>query len=196
MIILHLNVQCSQFWLLLFVGRSVELDHVWPSFIHDFFQIKSIGIIPLEQFQEVVLADVYEMPKQISKDLAFSYFWSVFRLHVRQILFLLILFWYSLSWLLLGHIFHMAWPFVCFFVARDLNCWKCCCECAMRSSLWRLIVPLSSWRSRWKRQWSKSGRTTYLLFVSTFLFIILPLAWFSSRKSKFITTWILNWRCS
>jgi hypothetical protein len=37
----------------------MELDHVQPNLIHDFFQIKFIGIIPLEQFEEVLPIDVY-----------------------------------------------------------------------------------------------------------------------------------------
>jgi hypothetical protein len=32
----------------LYLCRSVELDHVKPSLVHEFFRIQSIGIIPLE----------------------------------------------------------------------------------------------------------------------------------------------------
>jgi hypothetical protein len=38
----------------------MKLNHVQPNFIHAFFQIKSIDIIPLEQFQEVLLPYVYK----------------------------------------------------------------------------------------------------------------------------------------
>jgi len=42
------------------VCRSVDFDHVKPSLVHDFFWIKSIGKIQLEQFQNVLLVDVYK----------------------------------------------------------------------------------------------------------------------------------------
>jgi hypothetical protein len=38
----------------------MELDHIKPSLIHEFFIIQSIGIIPLEQFKEVLLIGVYK----------------------------------------------------------------------------------------------------------------------------------------
>jgi hypothetical protein len=41
-----------------FMIRFVELDHVWPNVIHEFFRIQSIGIIPLKQFQDVLPMDV------------------------------------------------------------------------------------------------------------------------------------------
>ncbi len=42
----------------------MEFDHVQPSLMHDFFQIQSIGIILLEQFQKCSLNDCFqEMPK-------------------------------------------------------------------------------------------------------------------------------------
>jgi len=62
----------------------------------------------------------------------------------------------------------------------------------MRSSPRRLIAPPSSLKNKWKRQWSWSGRTTTLLFASTFMCVILPLTLISSRKSKFIMTWTLD----
>jgi hypothetical protein len=34
--------------------RSIELDHVKPSLVHEFFQIQNIGMIPLHQFKEVI----------------------------------------------------------------------------------------------------------------------------------------------
>jgi hypothetical protein len=43
-----------------FMARFVELDHVWPNVIHEFFRIQSIGIIPLKQFQDVLPMDVYK----------------------------------------------------------------------------------------------------------------------------------------
>jgi len=38
----------------------MELDHVKPNLVHEFFIIQLIRIIPLEQFKEVLLADVYK----------------------------------------------------------------------------------------------------------------------------------------
>jgi hypothetical protein len=38
----------------------MELDHVKPNLVHELFWIQSIGIIPLEQFKEVLLAKVYK----------------------------------------------------------------------------------------------------------------------------------------
>jgi len=78
------------------------------------------------------------------------------------------------------------------FQLLEMSLWKC----TMSSSPWRLIVPPSNLRNRWRRQWSKSRRTTTLLFASTFLCVILPLAQIFSSKSKFIMTWIQNQRCS
>jgi len=78
------------------------------------------------------------------------------------------------------------------FQLLEMSMWRC----IMKSSPWRLIVPPSSLRNGWKRQWSRLRRTTTLLFASTFLCVILPLAWISSKKSKFIMTWTSNWRCS
>jgi hypothetical protein len=40
--------------------RLVELDHIKPNFVHEFFQIQLIGIIHLEQFKEVLSINVYK----------------------------------------------------------------------------------------------------------------------------------------
>jgi hypothetical protein len=37
----------------------MELDHIKPNLVHEFFKIQSIGIIPLEQFKEVLRIEVY-----------------------------------------------------------------------------------------------------------------------------------------
>ncbi len=74
----------------------------------------------------------------------------------------------------------------------DMSLWRC----IMRSSSWRMITPPSSLRSGWKRQWNWLGRTTTLFFANTFICVISPLAWISSKKSKFIMTWTSNRRCS
>ncbi len=51
-------------------------------------------------------------------------------------------------------------------------------------------------RSIWKGQRIKSKRTIIPHFASTFFFFILPFVQISWRKSKFITIWTLNQRCS
>jgi hypothetical protein len=38
----------------------MEPDHVKPNLVHEFFRIQSIGIIPLEQFKEVLPIEVYK----------------------------------------------------------------------------------------------------------------------------------------
>jgi hypothetical protein len=38
----------------------MELDHIKPNLVHEFFIIQSIGIIPLEQFKEVLPIEVYK----------------------------------------------------------------------------------------------------------------------------------------
>jgi hypothetical protein len=38
----------------------MELNHVKPNLVHEFFIIQSIGIIPLEQFKEVLSIEVYK----------------------------------------------------------------------------------------------------------------------------------------
>jgi hypothetical protein len=38
----------------------VEFDHVRPSLVHEVFWIQSINIIPLKQFQNVLIMDVYK----------------------------------------------------------------------------------------------------------------------------------------
>jgi hypothetical protein len=38
----------------------MELDRIKPSLVHEFFKIQSIRIIPLEQFKEVLQAEVYK----------------------------------------------------------------------------------------------------------------------------------------
>jgi hypothetical protein len=38
----------------------MELDHVKPRLVHEFFKIQSIGIIPLEEFKEMLPAKVYK----------------------------------------------------------------------------------------------------------------------------------------
>jgi hypothetical protein len=40
--------------------KSVELDHVKPNLVHENFKIQLIGIIPLEQFKEILLPKVYK----------------------------------------------------------------------------------------------------------------------------------------
>jgi hypothetical protein len=39
---------------------SIELDHVKPNLVHDFFRIHNIGKIPLQQFKDVVSFDMYK----------------------------------------------------------------------------------------------------------------------------------------
>ncbi len=77
------------------MGKYVELDHVRPNLIHEFFQINSIGIIPLEKFQEVLLANVYKKCQSKSwktrHSLTFETFFD-YMYKVSQILFLFILF--------------------------------------------------------------------------------------------------------
>jgi hypothetical protein len=38
----------------------MELDHVKPNLVHENFKIQLIGIIPLEQLNEVLLIEVYK----------------------------------------------------------------------------------------------------------------------------------------
>jgi hypothetical protein len=33
---------------------SIKMGHMKPSLVHDFFRIQSIGMIPLNQFKEVI----------------------------------------------------------------------------------------------------------------------------------------------
>jgi hypothetical protein len=38
----------------------MQLDHIKPSLVHEFFKIQLLGIIPLEQSKEVLLVEVYK----------------------------------------------------------------------------------------------------------------------------------------
>jgi hypothetical protein len=42
------------------ICRGIEFDNVKPSLVHEFFCIQGIGIIPLKQFKDVLLIDVYK----------------------------------------------------------------------------------------------------------------------------------------
>jgi hypothetical protein len=46
-----------------FIQRCIEMDHVKPSLVHNFFRIQSIGMIPLNQFKEVILHEQYKKCK-------------------------------------------------------------------------------------------------------------------------------------
>jgi hypothetical protein len=39
---------------ILVLGKSIEMDHVKLSFVHDFFHIQSIKMITLHKFKEVI----------------------------------------------------------------------------------------------------------------------------------------------
>jgi len=78
----------------------MELNHVQPSPIHEFCRIQSIGIIPLEQFQEVLPIDVYKRCQSKSCKTWHSFTFEAlfdYMYKVSQILFLLILFLYFTS---------------------------------------------------------------------------------------------------
>jgi hypothetical protein len=145
-------------WKLLSMGTSVELDRVWPSFMHEFFWIQSIGIIPLEQFQEVLPTYVYKRCQSKFRktwhSLTFEAFFD-YMYKVSQTLFLLILLLYFTSCLLLGSIFHMPWSLNFFCSMRSQLLEMLLRRCIMKSSLCKLIAPPSSLKSRWRRQWIK-----------------------------------------
>lgn len=42
------------------LGRSIEMDHVNLSLVHDFFRIQSIEMIPFHKFKEVILDAQYK----------------------------------------------------------------------------------------------------------------------------------------
>ncbi len=42
------------------VRKLIEMDHVKPSLVHNFFHIQSIGMIPLNQFKEVIPNEQYK----------------------------------------------------------------------------------------------------------------------------------------
>lgn len=44
----------------MYLYSLVELDHLKPNFVHEFFKIQLIGIIHLEQFKEVLQVNVYK----------------------------------------------------------------------------------------------------------------------------------------
>ncbi len=115
---------------------------------------------------------------------------------VSQILFLLILFPYVTSWLLLGNIFHMPWSFDCFLQRENLIAGDVIVKMYYEEFPLEVDCSPIKLRSGWRRLWHKSRRTTTLFFASTFLCVIMPLAQISSNESKFIMTWTLNWKCS
>ncbi len=39
---------------ILILGKSIEMDHMKTSLVHDFFHIQSIELIPLHKFKEVI----------------------------------------------------------------------------------------------------------------------------------------------
>jgi hypothetical protein len=39
---------------ILFLGMSIEIDHMKSSLVHDFFRIQSIRMIPFHKFKEVI----------------------------------------------------------------------------------------------------------------------------------------------
>ncbi len=39
---------------IIILGRSIEMDHMQPSLVHDFFHVQSIRMIPFHKFEEVV----------------------------------------------------------------------------------------------------------------------------------------------
>jgi hypothetical protein len=43
--------------------KSIEFDHVKPSLVYEFFSIQSIGMIPLQQFKEVILEKQFKICK-------------------------------------------------------------------------------------------------------------------------------------
>jgi len=45
---------------ILFLGRSIEMDHVKSSLVHDFFHIQSIRMVPVHKFKEVILDAQYK----------------------------------------------------------------------------------------------------------------------------------------
>jgi hypothetical protein len=48
---------------ILVLGKSIEMDHVKLSLVHDFFCIQSIGMILLHKFKEVILNAQYKKCK-------------------------------------------------------------------------------------------------------------------------------------
>jgi hypothetical protein len=45
---------------IIFSWKSIEMDQVKPSPIHDFFSIESIRIIPLHKFKDIILDAQYK----------------------------------------------------------------------------------------------------------------------------------------
>jgi hypothetical protein len=45
---------------IIFLCKSIEMGHVKPSLVHDFFHIQSIRMIPLQNFKEVILDAQYK----------------------------------------------------------------------------------------------------------------------------------------
>ncbi len=56
--------------------------------------------------------------------------------------------------------------------------------------------PQPRFKSTWRRLWNKSRRTIIRLSTSTFLFMTKLLVLISSRRFKFIMTWIQSYKCS
>jgi hypothetical protein len=65
------------------IPRSMEFDHVQSMLVHEFCHIQSIGIVPMELFQNVLSTDVFKKCQSKSQDLALPYIWSFFWLHVQ-----------------------------------------------------------------------------------------------------------------
>jgi hypothetical protein len=54
------------------LGRSIEMDHMKPSLVHDFLCIQSIEIIPFHKFTEVIPDVQYKKCEKNSKRLGIA----------------------------------------------------------------------------------------------------------------------------
>ncbi len=144
-----------------FCGKSMELNHVQSNLIHEFFQIQSIGIIPLEQFQDVLTMDVYKrcqskswktlshlrhLPNtctRLGKFSHFLFYFCIFHVHHYLItLFIPLSFFYCF--------FHLVW---------DFNSWKCCYQVVLWGVPWggggHFPIKLKEWMEKGMEQVNK-----------------------------------------
>jgi hypothetical protein len=58
---------------ILIISTSIEMDHMKPSPIHDFFHIQSIKMIPPHKFKEVIPNAQYKKCKNKIKKIWYSF---------------------------------------------------------------------------------------------------------------------------
>ncbi len=73
---------------ILIIGRSIGMDHVKSSLVHDFFHIQSIKMIPLHKFKEVIPDVQYKKCKNKIKRTWYNFTQEVFFEYMYKVNFL------------------------------------------------------------------------------------------------------------